>query len=155
MKQTLLNQIMTLKNVSLADLQKKYAELHEGKTTPINNKVYLWRRIAYRLQELEHGGLSDTAQAKLDVLIKEHDPINNKSYRPENASGRGSRIGKTRDRRLPIPGTTIIKNYKGVRLEVKVLDKGFEFRGKRFATLSAIAKEITGAHWNGYSFFGI
>lgn len=155
MKESLLKRILALKNASLAELRQKYAELHEGKTIRINNKTYLWRRIAYRIQEIEYGGLSEKVQSKLNEMIQEYDPINNKTFRPEISPNRGSQAGKTRDRRLPIPGTTITKNYKGVRIEVKILDKGFEYRGKRFDTLSAIAKEITGSHWNGYSFFGI
>ena len=61
----------------------------------------------------------------------------------------------SRDRRLPIPGTIITKEYKGKVLEVKILEAGFEYCGKIYKTLTAIAKDVTGAHWNGYLFFNL
>jgi hypothetical protein len=57
--------------------------------------------------------------------------------------------------RLPMPGTVITRDYKGRKLEVQVLDAGFEFEGQRYKSLSAVAKAATGAHWNGYHFFGL
>lgn len=156
MKESILSKIMALKNANLTELRAKYAELYEGQKAPADNKTYLWRRIAYRLQEIEYGGLSEQAQAKLTSLIQEYDPVNNKSFRPGNASIRGNQTMKImRDRRLPIPGSTITKDYKGVQINVKVLEKGFEYRGNKYASLSTIAKEITGAHWNGYAFFNL
>lgn len=156
MNESILNQIMALKTASLAELRAKYSELHEGQKAPADNKTYLWRRIAYRLQEIEYGGLSEQAQAKLTNLIQEYDPVNNKGFRPENSITRGGQAKQTlRDRRLPIPGSTITKDYKGTKLNVKVLEKGFEYRGKKYASLSTIAREITGAHWNGYAFFNL
>ena len=48
-----------------------------------------------------------------------------------------------------------MKEFKGSTLVVKVLDEGFEYDGRRFTSLSAIAQEITGTKWNGYRFFGL
>ena len=156
MQESLLNQIMQLKNAPLEELKKKYAELFDGKPAPSNNKTYLWKKIAYRLQELEYGGLSAEAQGKIQELIQKYDPINNKAVRPETApENQPKKPGIVRDRRLPIPGTVIIKEYKGIKLEVKALESGFEYKNKTYKTLSAIAKEVTGAHWNGYLFFSL
>jgi len=71
--------------------------------------------------------------------------------RPQKSSDKEKSNG--RDRRLPIPGAIIRKEYKGRILEVKVLEKGFDYEGKVYLTLSAVAQEITGAHWNGFLFF--
>ena len=60
-----------------------------------------------------------------------------------------------RDYRLPIPGSTIHKEYKGQKYIVRVLKYGFEYEKKSYKSLSAIAKKITGSHWNGYGFFGL
>ena len=60
-----------------------------------------------------------------------------------------------RDKRLPIPGTVIYKKYKGQDIHVKVLDKGFEYKDKYYRSLTAITFELTGAHWNGFSFFNL
>ena len=95
-------------------------------------------------------GLSDEAKDGLDEFIKAYDPINNKALR-QNGAGEA----RIRDRRLPIPGTVISKVYKGTIIDVKVLDKGFEYDGKPYRSLSSIAKAVTGQHWNGYLFFGL
>jgi len=96
-------------------------------------------------------GLSDEAKDRLDLFIKAYDPINNKALR-QNGAGGASKT-RIRDRRLPIPGTVISKVYKGSIIDVKVMDKGFEYNGKAYRSLSAIAGAVTGQHWNGYLFF--
>ena len=98
-------------------------------------------------------GLSAEAKTRLDQFIKAYDPINNKALRQNGASQ--ATKDRIRDRRLPIPGTVISKVYKGTVIDVKVLDKGFEYAGKPYRTLSAIAGSVTGQHWNGYLFFGL
>jgi len=60
-----------------------------------------------------------------------------------------------RDPRLPKPGTVLIRQYRGLRLTVTVLERGFEWNGQHFPSLSAVACAITGQHWNGRLFFGI
>ena len=155
MNKEVLSQIMELKTKTLAELKAKYEELFPGEKAPSNNKVFLWRKIAYRIQELAYGGLPKEAQDKIQELIQKYDPINNKALRPKNSINNRSKKNLVRDRRLPIPGTVITKTYKGVTIEVKVLEKGFEYKNKVYKSLSAIAKEITGAHWNGYLFFNL
>jgi len=54
-----------------------------------------------------------------------------------------------------MPGAIITRRYKGRTVEVRVLPRGFEYEGEVYRTLSAVAKQITGAHWNGYYFFGL
>ena len=147
---------MELKEKTLDELKAKYEELFPGQQAPSNNKVFLWRKIAYRIQELEHGGTSTENQSKIQELIQQYDPINNKALRPDNTiENQPKRSKLIRDKRLPIPGTVIIKKYKGIKLEVKVLESGFEYNNKNYKSLTAIAKEITGAHWNGYLFFNL
>jgi hypothetical protein len=108
------------------------------------------------MQELEHGSLSDITNSRIQELIKQYDPVNNKSLRPTGEMPPSVMIRKNgRDMRLPIPGTVITKEYKGQTLEVKILDKGFEYKNKVFRSLTAIAKEVTGAHWNGFLFFNL
>jgi hypothetical protein len=156
MAETNLSQIMELKEKTLGELKAKYEELFPGQNAPSNNKVFLWRKIAYRLQEQTYGGISAETQSKIQQLIQQYDPINNKALRPNLAAENQSKKNNlSRDKRLPIPGTVITKEYKGISLQVKVLDTGFEYNSKIHKTLTAIAKEITGAHWNGYLFFNL
>ena len=154
MPEPLINQIMSLKNASMEALLAQYREVFGQEAPSLRNKVTIWKRIAYRMQELEYGPLPTETQAKINELIEKYDPVNNQAFRPAQAATEpGQRKATSRDRRLPIPGTTISKEYKGRNLEVKVLEKGFEYEGNTYRTLSAIAKAITGDHWNGYLFF--
>ena len=152
MKEDILARILAFKTASLPELQKEYGALYGDKKAPSNNKTYLWQRIAYRIQELEYGGLPKEAQNKAKELAQEYDPINNKALRPDNGAVKHC---VSRDRRLPLPGTIITKNYKGADIRVKILEKGFEYNGKVYKSLTAIAKEVTGSHWNGYLFFNM
>ena len=156
MDETKLSQIMALKNKTLAELQAKYEELFGEQKPTSNNKVFIWRKIAYRMQEIELGGISDETQTRIDELIEQFDPVNNKSLRPEDPNHPKKKTKKSkRDFRLPIPGTVITKQYKDKSLQVKILEVGFEYNNKTYKTLSAIAQEVTGAHWNGYLFFNL
>ena len=147
-------EISALKQRDLAEIQTKYKELF-GQDPSSNNKVYLWRKIAYRNQELEFGGISAKANGKLDELIQRYEPINNKLLRPENENTPGKRPTRANDRRLPIPGSIITKKYNGQKIMVKVLENGFEYNGAIYKSLSSVASLIAGNHWNGYLFFGL
>jgi len=156
MEQMKLTEIMELKDKTLLELKAIYKEVYGSETAPSSNKIYLWRKIAYKLQEIEHGGISSQAQGKIEEFIQKYDPVNNKALRPDNGSdNNGQKAKLSRDKRLPIPGTIITKEYKGTTLEIKVLEKTFEYNNKQYKSLTAIAKEVTGAHWNGYLFFGL
>ena len=155
MKEDILARILALKTASLPELQKEYEAVFDGKKTPSNNKTYLWQRIAYRIQELEYGGLPEEAQTKAKELAKEYDPINNKALRPNNTNIGANKHCISRYIRLPMPGTLITKNYKGTDIRVKIREQDFEYNGKIYRTLTAIAKEVTGSHWNGFLFFNL
>lgn len=111
---------------------------------PGNNQ----RLEAYKRQEQTLGELSEDLRLKIAEMIQFYDPIN-------RIRGTGSANTTGRDPRLPMPGSFIVKNYKGKRLEVKVLENSFEYERLTYDNLSAVAKAITGAHWNGFIFFGI
>ena len=147
-----MDEIKALKNAPAEELLKRYKEFY-GEDATGTHKTYLWRKIAYKLQEQEHGGLSAKTKDKLNALIEEFDPINNKALRPDKPMV--SQQASVKDKRLPIPGTVITKEYKGANYQVKVLEKGFEYSGKIYKSLTAVAKEISGAHWNGYLFFNL
>ena len=60
-----------------------------------------------------------------------------------------------RDPRLPAPGKALVREFDGKKHTVKVHADGFEYRGKTYRSLSAVAKVISGCIWNGYGFFGL
>ena len=150
MPETMAARIEALRTLSKEALWDKYLQAFEGKEPSSGNRDYLWRRIAYRMQEQELGGLSPGAQAKIDEMSAslELTPRSPGSQtRQEGASRKG--------RRIPAVGNLIQRDYKGRSVEVKVMEDGFEFQGRVFRSLSAIAKDVTGSHWNGYAFFNL
>lgn len=147
----LAQEIEALKQTSLKQLQEAYAGHFPGKKTS-NNRAYLWRRVTYRMQELKYGELPIKAKAVLKRLMDVYDPVNNIALKPQVAT---SALLPKRDRRLPLPGTIITKTYKNTKIQVRTLENGFEYGGKIYKSLTAIAKEITGAHWNGFLFFNL
>ncbi len=156
MDDSTLGELNKLKDKSLKELQAQF-ELIFGKKTDSPNEVFLQRKIAYWIQERALGGLSRKAKTKIAELIEKYDPVNNKTLRPKiTTSGKELKnLPSMRDKRLPIPGTTIRKKYKGKEIEVRVLEKGFEYNGKFYRSLSGITRVVTGSNWNGYDFFDV
>jgi len=157
MEENISEEIQDLKGANLLKIEKRYNELFNVPEPPCANKPYLIKKIAYKLQETAEGGLSDEAKMRIIDFIEKYDPINNKALRPQVVSAGKNvvSIPFMRDKRLPIPGSVIHKKYKGQDIHVKILDKGFEYKDKYYKSLSAIAFELTGAHWNGFSFFNL
>jgi Protein of unknown function (DUF2924) len=138
------------------ELRLKYAEVF-GETTNANNKTWLIKRIAWRLQALAEGDLSERARRRAEELANDADLRLNP---PRLAAGDASEertatqtVRFQQDNRLPPPGTILHRKYRGETLQVKVLAEGFEFEGQVYPSLSAAAKAITGGHCNGYLFF--
>ena len=156
MENNKLGELEKLKDKSLEELQAQFEQIF-GKKTDSTNDTFLQRKIAYRIQEIELGGLSSKAKMRIAELIEKCNPVNNKLLRPRiTTSGKELKtLPSMRDKRLPIPGTIMRKKYKGEEIEVRVLEKGFECNGKRYRSLTQLALEITGSHWNGYAFFNV
>ncbi|RLB82651.1 MAG: DUF2924 domain-containing protein [Deltaproteobacteria bacterium] len=102
-RNSVLRQLATLQNMTLEQLREKWLDLY-GSDPPRYKKQFLVKRLAYRIQELFYGGLSETAKTRLRQIARE---------------------------------------------------KGFEYDGRIFRSLSAVAREITGTRWNGKVFFGL
>lgn len=144
-----MNKIERLKNTSSEELGCLYQKLFNSSPSSIN-QLFVSRKIAHKLQEKEAGGFPKDLAEKIEQLVKKLDPINMTSLRCSRPLRKKHQI---RDQRLPIPGTIITKKYKDQLIEVKVLDKGFEYKGKHYRSLTAIAEEITKSHWSGFEFF--
>ncbi|MBF0523260.1 MAG: DUF2924 domain-containing protein, partial [Candidatus Omnitrophica bacterium] len=105
MNSDLLNQIMNLKQAPLEAIKSKYTEVFDGENPCSRNRTTLLRKIIYRLQEIEHGGLSEKTQGHISELIEKYDPVNNNALRPDGTpEEKRTRKITARDRRLPIPG---------------------------------------------------
>ena len=141
MTNSVLAHLASLPSKTTPELKQLWRELYD-REPPSFNRDFLVKRLAYRIQELAYGGLSARAEAKLDRLIDQ-----------EEARLNGTLPKRGRDR--PIAGTRLIREWRGVEHTVTVLDDGFEYQGRRYKSLSAIARAITGTRWNGPLFFGV
>mgnify|MGYP001308335357 CR=1 FL=1 len=150
-------EVAALHRMTVRELRARYAEVF-GDETRAGNKAWLVKRIAWRLQSLAEGDLSERARQRAAELANDADvrlsPPKVKPTTPAPATRtKTSAVPTTHDDRLPPPGTIITRDYKGHTLQIKVLPKGFEFEGEVYKSLSAVAKVITGQHCNGYFFF--
>jgi hypothetical protein len=150
-------QIEELNGLTVNQLREKWVEVW-NEPCRSRNKDYLRKRIAWRIQALAYGGLSERALRRAAELADETF-LNTRMDRvpPMQAGARviQERIHAPGDSRIPAPGAIIVREYKGRKLLVSVLENGFDFEGRIYRSLSAIAKEVTGAHWNGVHFFGL
>lgn len=167
---TIAAQIRALKDMTVNQLREKYEEVW-GETTNARNKDYLFRKIAWKIQELEYGGISERAKKRALEIANESDLRMRppKGYQEqleemlsqsaEDNNNNGKQVGNgdiQLDPRLPMIGSQITKNYKGRTLTVTVLgSRQFEFEGTVYTSLSAIAKKVTGSAYNGFAFFGL
>ncbi len=134
-------------SMTVSQLRERYACLFQEESRS-GNRRYLIKRMAWRLQSLESGSLSERALQRARQLAGESEI----RVGPPRSSAEG-RLVVERDRRLPPPGSRITRVYKGRTLQVTVLEQGFELEGQSYRTLSALAQTITGSHLNGYAFF--
>jgi DUF2924 family protein len=151
--------LAALGRMTLGQLREKYLELF-GEPTRSGNRDFLFKRLAWRVQSLAEGTLSDRARRRAEELARDAD-IRTTLPRPRKESGGAAKtvtapVPKVGARdRLPIAGTVLTRKYRGRQVEAKVLPNGFEYEGNVYRSLSAVAKAVTGSHWNGHLFFGL
>jgi hypothetical protein len=150
--------VTALGRMTVGQLREKYLEVF-GEPSRSGNRDFLFKRVAWRLQSLAEGTLSERARKRAEELARDAD-LRTTLPRPP----KGTHVGKTvalpapkmtADDRLPLPGTVLTRKYRGRRVEAKVLPQGFEYEGQVYRSLSAVAKAVTGSHWNGHLFFGL
>jgi hypothetical protein len=158
MKAAVLKEIEGLRRLTVGGLREKYREVF-GEESRSNHKDFLFRRIAWRIQANAEGGLSERACRRALEIANDAD-LRIRAPKTFGASEVSLRtavgtVGGGRDSRLPAPGTLLTRDFKGQTYVVKVLAAGFEYDGRTYKSLSAIAGEIAGTRWNGFLFFGL
>jgi hypothetical protein len=133
--------LAALPNADIHDLKEQWRSLFGAEPPPYNRR-FLESRLAYRIQELAYGGLKPETIARLEAL-------------GEQIDGGSITLRRIRQDQRPIAGTRLIREYQGVEHVVTVTRDGFEYLGRPFQSLSAIARAITGTRWNGWVFFGL
>jgi hypothetical protein len=149
-------EVAALKRLTVTELRARYAEVF-SEPARSSNKVWLVRRIAWRLQALAEGDLSERARQRAAELANDADlRLTPPKIKAADASAERTTTKSLpfkADARLPPPGTILTRKYKGELLQVQVLACGFAFQGEVYPSLSAVAKAITGSHCSGYLFF--
>jgi hypothetical protein len=142
MSDTVLARLAALKAMPTPDLKRQWRALFDREPPPYNRR-FLESRLAYRVQELAYGGLKPETVRRLEALGEE---LHGNKGRPRRVSDGGRR---------PIAGTRLIREWQGVEHCATVRDSEFEYQGRPYKSLSAIARAITGTRWNGWVFFGL
>ena len=133
--------LAALKTMPMPELKAQWRDLFDAEPPPFNRR-YLENRIAYRIQELAYGGLKPEMVRRLEILGEHYDSGNVTTRRIRHDA-------------RPVAGTRLVREYQGVEQTVTVLVDGYEWEGRPYRSLSAIARAITGTRWNGLVFFGI
>lgn len=149
-------EIAELQNKTVNQLVQRYEQVFKEECRS-RNKQYLIRRIAWRLQANDEGGLSRAALKKAAELAEDAET---RVTAPRKTSSEGVKLISPEpdsfvdwDPRLPPPGNIVERQYKGKMIRVIVLKEGFEYEGRRYKSLTAIAKEVSGSHCSGFLFF--
>ena len=141
MTENILSRLAALKTTPTPDLKKQWRELFDTEAPPYNRR-FLESRLAYRIQELAYGGLKPETIERLEAL-------------GEQLDGRNLVLRRMRSEDKPISGTRLIREWQGVEHCVTVRDHDYEYQGRPYKSLSAVARAITGTRWNGWIFFGL
>jgi hypothetical protein len=136
-----LAQVALLRSASMQHLKLRWRELFDSEPPPYNRR-FLESRLIYRVQELAFGGLQPNTIERLRALGEELD------------GGDGVKR-KIRDDGRPLPGTRLLREWQNAEQTVTVLAEGYEWQGRPYKSLSAVARAITGVRWNGWTFFGL
>jgi hypothetical protein len=140
--------IAELRAAPVAELVERYEEVFA--TPPrVKHRDWLWRRIAWKVQEQRIGGLSQVAKRRLDELIEQLDVSIQSERRVRGQVKRQPRPGD------PPVGTILSRVWRDQEVLVTAVDGGWEHEGVLYRSLSAVAKAVTGSHWNGRLFFGL
>ena len=160
MDNAILMEIENLRRASLAALRGKYREVFE-EATRSRHREHLFRRIAWRLQALAEGDLSERARTRAHQIARDADlrtvaPRDFFTVGGERVrTTRGGRNRREHDSRLPLPGALLSRKWKERTILVEVLAEGFRYENRHYPSLSAIAVAVTGTRWNGLAFFGL
>jgi hypothetical protein len=141
MTDAVLAKLVALKTTPTPKLKEQWRELFDTEPPPYNRR-FLEHRLAYRIQELAYGGLKPETIKRLEALAEDLDG-GDPTRRRQPAKDR------------PIAGMRLIREWQGVEHCVTVRDDDFEYQGRPYKSLSAVARAITGTQWNGLIFFGL
>ncbi len=151
-------EVAAMSRMTVDQLRAKYADVF-GEPTNGRNKRWLVKRIAWRMQANAEGDLSERARRRAMELANDADirmtPPRERKSAPAAEVQPVTVTKSVATATNLLPGTVLKREYKGQTIRTTVLADGFEYLGERYKSLSAVAKAVTGQHWNGRLFFGL
>ena len=132
-------EIANLSKLDAEVLRQRWKGVFGADPLPYLGRSFMVRALAYRLQERALGGLKSAAQRLLDRI----------------GDGRAELVEQRIRKRRAGAGTVLIREWRGVHHRVTVLDSDVVYQGRRYKSLSEVARAITGSHWSGPLFFGL
>ena len=141
MTDSVLASIAALASMPTPALKERWRELFQSDPPPFN-RHFLVSRLTYRIQELAYGGVTPTVTTRLEAIAADEKYVEREAAQKRIV-----------DR--PVVGTKLVREWQGVEHTVTVTERGFEYRGRPFKSLSAVANAITGTRWSGPTFFGL
>jgi hypothetical protein len=139
-REALASEIASLSKLDIDELRERWKAMFGSAPSHDIGRSFLTRAIAYRLQEKAFGGLKPSTQRLLAEFAR------------DGANGSPAAAAPSR---VVHSGALLVREWRGISHRVSVLEKGFSFRGKRYRSLSVVAREITGTQWSGPLFFGL
>lgn len=156
-------EVALMKLMSVGELRQKYAEVFR-ESTNARNKVWLLKRIAWRMQANIEGNLSERARRRAMEIANDADirmmPPRERKPRVAAATATAAEntvvvnVDSKPSRSLSV-GQSLQREYKGQNIVVVVRSDGFQWQGQKYKSLTAVAKAVTGKHWNGFNFFRV
>jgi Protein of unknown function (DUF2924) len=150
-------EIEQLRQAPIAQVRARYREVFQEEPRS-KHREHLFRRLAWRLQAISEGGLNESARQRAQEIANDADlrVLPPRDFHSTTAAAPvAGRVRSRFDRRIPRPGTILEREYRGDAITVRVVADGFEYQGRHYGSLSAIATEVTGTRWNGLAFFGL
>ena len=132
--------LQALEQMDYAALRSEWRRLYRAHPPKRVSRDLLILGVAWKIQEQTYGGLSAATKRRLADLSKTME--------------RDGDVTRNRVARLKA-GAKLVREWRGNTHTVTVIDEGFEWKGRHWRSLSAIAREITGVHWSGPRFFGL
>jgi hypothetical protein len=145
--------LSALEVLTRRELVKRWTARMESAPPKSSSRIFLLRALSYELQCQNAPNLSKSDQKVLRTILLDQGAW--PASFTKTVSGEGKKFPRPKPRITLVPGSRLVREWNGRPYTVSVIEEGFVYKDRTWTSLSAIAKDITGAHWSGPRFFGL